>query len=264
MLKRIILHGHLAEKHSEIVSVEAETIAEALQALTQFTDLTPPPGEPWPIRIEGVEKVEDLYAVTPIREIHIYPQTGGAGGGRGLFQIVIGITMIALAVVNPTWMPAMLSRGSLFLSGAMMVTGGILQMLAPMPPAADGDSAQSSIAGGVANTTRIGTAIPLAYGTQSLAGHYLSFDVDAADWNGTDDEEEDGLLKRHISKVTNFPSQSTEAGLYSLPGASNSEGPDQGVYVEFDKPDVPYAIVNPVFTSQQTGPGNIPQSSWIV
>lgn len=256
MRKKIILHGHLAEKYPDVIHVEAETVAEALQVLTQYPELEHTPGNPWPVRVPGVETREDLYSVTTLEEIHVHPETGGGGGGRGLFQIVIGAVLIAVSIWNPAFLAAMnISQGSLFLTGSLMVTGGILQMMMPMPETQAGENKSSSISSGAGNTTRIGTTIPLAYGTQPLYGHYLSFDVDAVEWS--DDNTAGGVVKV-------LPGDSTSVGVYPLPGATDSPGPAQGIYAEHDKPLVPYAIVNPVYASQQTGPSNIPQSSWVV
>lgn len=268
MRKKIILYGHLAEKHPDVIYVEAETVAEALQVLSQFPELEHPPGEPWPVQIEGVETREDLYSPTLVEEIHVHPRTGGAGGGRGLFQIVIGAVLIAISIWNPAFLAAMsISQGSLFMTGALMVTGGILQMMMPMPETSEGDNRSSKISSGNANTTRIGTPIPLAYGTQPLYGHYLSFDVDASEWQDLNDADIEDLQR--AGKLGSFlakslPQNSTSVGVYPLPDAVDTAIETQGIYVEFDKTPVPYAIVNPVYDSQVTGPSNIPQSSWIV
>ena len=260
MKKTIILHGHLAEKFPDSITVEADTIAEALQALTQFQELSPPPGERWAVQVDGITTQEQLFEITDIEEIHVRPETGGAGGRGGIAQIVIGIVMVAVALFAPQALMALkISQGSMFLSGAMMITGGILQMLAPMPEVKEGSDPQSMIMRGAGNTTRIGTPIPLAYGTQPLYGHYLSFDVDAVDWTGRDED-----VPAVTRDVRTLPQQSNTVGVYPLPGATNSAGTVQGIYTELDKPSVQFSIVNPVFASATTGASNIPVSSWIV
>lgn len=257
MRKRIILHGHLAEKHPDPIEVEADTIAEALEALVQYPELAHPPGEPWPVRIKGVESREDLYSVTPVEEIHVYPRTGGGGGGRGVLQTLLGVVLIAISIFQPMALAALqLNYGTMFLTGALMLTGGLLQMLMPMPETDESASKSSSILRGASNTTKIGTPIPLAYGNQPLYGHYLSFDVDAKEWS-EDNTEFDKL-------VSDLPGKSTTVGVHPVPGGSNSSGGTQGVYVEYDRPLVPYTLVNPVFQFQDTGPSNIPTSGWVV
>ena len=101
MKKTIILHGHLAEKFPDSITVEADTIAEALQALTQFQELSPPPGERWAVQVDGITTQEQLFEITDIEEIHVRPETGGAGGRGGIALIVIGIVMVAVALFAP-------------------------------------------------------------------------------------------------------------------------------------------------------------------
>lgn len=260
MKKSIILHGHLAEKHPGVIEVEAETIAEAMQALSLYPELEYPPGSPWPVEIDGVQSKADLYEPTPVREIHVRPRMGGAGGNNGLLQVVIGATMIALAVTNPAFM-GMSGFGQVMLglNGALMVTGGLIQMMTPTPELGGGSSKASAILNGTGNTTKIGTPIPLAYGTQPLYGHYLSFNVDAKNWSG--DDEDDPTAD--VVKV--LPGDSTTVGVYPLPGATTGTAAKyKGVYAEFDKPSVPYALLMPIFESPTPSASNVPTSGWVV
>lgn len=188
MMKRIILHGHLKKLYDKPIEVEASTVAEAVRALQFIPELQPKDGNPWPVTIQGINSDIALYSVTNMEEIHVYPRTGGAGGRNGLLQILIGVALIALAVMNPALLFAEaggllsgvgISAGMIGLSGAMMVLGGIMQMLMPVP---ENNNVESSIyLGASQNTVRIGTPIPMLYGTRKIGGQYLSFDVDAKD-----------------------------------------------------------------------------------
>lgn len=93
-------------------------------------------------------------------------------------------------------MPSLAS--SMLLTGAMMVLGGIVQMLTPVP---ETDSTEGSLyLGAGVNTVRIGTRIPILYGTRKIGGHYLSFDVDAKDIALEGDPNEDAEGKKNYFK----------------------------------------------------------------
>lgn len=231
--KKIILHGHLAEKYPHEIVVEAASVAEALHSLSTIDELTPPNGEPWPIIVREVDNEIALYSDTDMEEIHVYPRMGGSKKG-GLMQIILGIVIIALAVVTGGIAALGISQGSMFLAGGMMVVGGLLQMMMPTPQGYDGNGDTSSkYLGASGNTVKIGTHIAIAYGTNKIGGHYLSFDVDAVDWAGEDDETGDAALV------------------------------GENIYVEHDKTPVTTVPVNPIFSSPTLGPGNIPTSGWI-
>ena len=188
-MKRIILHGKMKEAYSHPIEVEASTVAEAIQFLAQIPELQRDDG-PWPVTIRGIDSQIALYAETDMEEIHVYPRLGGSGGKTGLFQILLGITLIGIGLINPAFLGAIgLTKGTLILTGSMMVLGGIMQMLMPVP---ESDSQEGSLyLGAGVNTIKIGTRIPILYGTRKIGGHYLSFDVDAKDINLEGDPNED-------------------------------------------------------------------------
>lgn len=191
-MKRIILHGKMKELYSKPIEVEASTVAEAMQFLAQIPELQREDGQPWPVTIQGINSQIALYAESDMDEIHVYPRVGGAGGRGGLLQILLGITLIALSFIIPgSAIGAALgiSQGTLALAGGMMVLGGLMQMLMPVP---ETDSSEASMyLGAGVNTVKIGTRIPVLYGTRKVGGHYLSFDVDAKDINLEGDPNED-------------------------------------------------------------------------
>lgn len=186
MMKRIILHGQLKKLYDKPIEVEASSVAEALRFLEQIPELTPIDGQPWPVTIRGIDNQFKLFAETDLEEIHVHPRTGGAGGKAGLTQILIGIAIIALAFIAAPLLVSGgalaglgITKGMLIMTGAMMVLGGLVQMLMPVP---ETDSTEGSMyLGSSVNTVKIGTRIPILYGTRKIGGHYLSFDVDAKD-----------------------------------------------------------------------------------
>jgi predicted phage tail protein len=234
--KKIILHGYLKDLYDLPIEVECETVAEAVRSLQNIPELAPKNGQLHPITVQGVNSEISLYAKTPLDEIHVYPRTGGAGGKNGLLQIILGIALIAVAIFAPALIPVFLTElgltsGMVFMLGAQMLVGGLIQMLMAQPEDQSRDSPESSkYLGSSANTVRIGTPIGIMYGVAKIGGHYLSYDVDAKDIAvfGSGDEEYDGA------------------------------------YVEYDKPVLADGIcpVSPIYASATPSSNNIPTSAW--
>ena len=189
-MKKIILHGHLKDRYSLPIEVEASTVAEAIGALKQFTEL----GEgPWPVTIRGVNSEIALYGDTDMEEIHVFPRTGGSGGRNGILQIIIGIVIVALAIVAAPFLFGAaggagligglgITQGMVIMAGGMMALGGIMQMLMPVPDMGSSKGSEGSLfLSGAGNTTRINTPIGILYGMRRLFGHFLSFNVNAKD-----------------------------------------------------------------------------------
>lgn len=247
--KTIFLHGHLGEIYPEPISVEAETIAEAMRILEQIPELEPEDGQPHPVTIRGVDSEIALYAKTSVEEIHVYPRTGGAGGKSGIMQVIVGIALIAVGMAFPalTLLGGAITSGSLIMGGAMMLLGGILQMLTPMPSVnSPGEQDSSNMLGANKNTVRIGTHILVAYGNVRMAGHYLSFDVDAKSRSG----------------VSSLTAASSGVPILSEVPQGEAVTVNQSVFVEYDKSPVQAVPVMPVFASPIAGPGNVPSSAW--
>ena len=66
----------------------------------------------------------------------------------------------------------------MFLIGASMVIGGLIQTLFPMK-LADTKLDDNNYLGQPNNTVKVGTRIPLLFGTCVAYGHFLSFNTDA-------------------------------------------------------------------------------------
>lgn len=179
MKRKIILHGQLKDLYDETIEVTSDTIAEAMRALQQIEILKST--GPHPVYIEGVDDEISLYGVSEMSEIHVYPMTEGSGSNP-LAQILIGVTLIAVGIFAPGIAAGLLSQSQLIIAGGLLVTGGLLQLLAPAPTIEE--DKESKYIGASANTTAIGTRIPITYGFQKIYGHFLNFDVDAIDFDG--------------------------------------------------------------------------------
>lgn len=181
MKKTIYLHGYLKKLHDKPIVVEADSVAEAVRALELIPELRPADGAPHPVTIDGITADIQLFALGGLDEIHIRPRAGGGGGKGGLMQVLLGVALIGLAVVmgpGATLFGGFLSSQSLFLTGAMMALGGVVQMLTPTPDTTKEEEA-SRYTAATGNTVQIGTRIPILFGSRKIFGHYLTFDVDA-------------------------------------------------------------------------------------
>lgn len=185
-MKTIRLHGSLRDIYPHDISVEAATAAEAISSLSCIPEFQHAArGGYIPVEAPGFQSKDALYSLTDVEVIDLYPSLVGAGGKGGGLQIIIGIVIIVAAILFPpsaAFTAAIgVTQGGLVLAGAMMVLGGVLQMLAPTPEVTSGTDKKSDYLGTAKNTVRIGTPIPMVFGRRRVYGHYISFDIDAKD-----------------------------------------------------------------------------------
>ena len=171
---KIVLHGKLKEAFGDSFQIYADSVEDALRAIsTQTPD--------WPedllIDVPGFDTVEKLKAKTDAEEIHLIPAIMGGGGKFG--QIIIGAALIAFAVFNPLGSSALIVNFALA-AGTSMALSGIMQLFMKAPKISrSNDPAASKYLGLNKNTTAIGTPIKLAWGTIPPGGHYLSIQSNA-------------------------------------------------------------------------------------
>lgn len=179
----IILHGYLRDLHPDPIEVEANSAAEAISALQLIPALAGELGEKrHHVVVEGFASRDALYDRRPIKTLNIRPVMQGSGRA-GVGQIIIGVALIVVGVLTaPAGGFAGISTGAFYLSGAMMVLGGVLQLLAPQPKLDTNE--KSRYLGTGKNTVAIGTRIPMIYGRVKAYGHYISFDIDAGRFDG--------------------------------------------------------------------------------
>lgn len=176
MRRRVHLHGAFAQFHDGPIEIVADTVWQAVEAVTnQVKGFLPDAiiGRKR-IQVAGFPTIESLHQPTDVEDIHIVPaMTFGKNGG--LIQTIIGVTLIILAVV------AQFIPGGQFLStilaqiGITMIIGGILEMLTPAPK----PNKQSQYLPSNQNTVAIGTPIQLQYGWFKVAGQIMSLQIDA-------------------------------------------------------------------------------------
>lgn len=246
MKRTIILHGHLHDKLPRDIEVEANSVAEALKYLQLHPELATERGHPHPVTIKDITSDVALFGKNNMKEIHVYPRVSGGGGKAGFLQIAIGVIIIAVAIAFVVFtggaglgviaaLQASSFASAAVLAGAMMIVGGLIQLLTPVPEFDTGgdDTPGSQVLQASKNTVSIGTRIPVLYGTRKVGGHYLSFDVDAANEN-------------EISPIGEIPpGEQTVLGSFT----------EKDVVVAMTKSS--YALL-PVFASQTAGLGNVP------
>lgn len=191
MLRKIILHGQLKRLFPEPVSIDAQTVAEAIRGLCVVSggafDPTPQRGR-IAASVAGFDTYESLSEplTDDVDEIHIFPALRGGKSG-GVMQVVIGAVLIVVGVIL-SFTPAAAASPYLYMMGASMMLGGVISMLSPTPKVDTGglssdaaDPEASRYLGSPQNTTKIGTRIPILYGRTLVYGHILSFGLQAKD-----------------------------------------------------------------------------------
>ena len=120
---------------------------------------------------KGKKNIDDSeFCWDTKEEIRIAPVIIGSKRG-GLFQTILGVTMIAAAAIISSGVGAAFAAegwvGAMAWSGASIALGGVVQMLSPQPQglsmSQDADNKPSYAFGSAVNTTAQGNPVPLLY-----------------------------------------------------------------------------------------------------
>lgn len=192
---KVTFKGPLAKLCPEPIRVAADTVAKAVDAATRQVPAFKPNAARGRmlLRVRGFDSVQSLMGGTDATEVEVWPALAG-GGGKGLFKIVIGVALIvasfyvpgigaAIGVEMTAATAATIASATLSL-GISMVLGGVMELMSAAPKYDVGAAANieaSKYLGAGGNTVKIGTRIPLLYGTHRAAGHYISFNIEAVD-----------------------------------------------------------------------------------
>lgn len=142
------------------------------------------------VRIAGEDVSEDTLStrlhepLPPGAVIHIVPRMEGAGNA-GIFQIVAGVILIAVAWWNPAgWLGASALSG-MYAAGGAMVIGGFAQMLAPKPQSpsmSHADNGKASVYfSSVDNMIAQGNPVPIPYGETMCGSRVISQEITTRD-----------------------------------------------------------------------------------
>lgn len=197
-LRTVFVYGKLRDLiGQDSVQLSGDSVKELVEGLSvNFKkELQPTPDKPRLVcRVRGFDTEDSLYRTLEETEteIHLYPTLLGAGGGGGLFKVIVGALLIAVvltavvatggALLAPaTW--GLTAFGSALLTtGIGFLVGGLMDFMMPQPKldlSASNDLESSKYLGANANTIKIGSPIPILLGEHRAYGHFISFNVDA-------------------------------------------------------------------------------------
>lgn len=194
MLKKVRLHGILREKFGSEFELDVESVAEAVRALCilvqgfeSFMANAHLQGIKFAIYLDDKNiGADELCFATKSSVIRISPVIDGAKSG-GIFQIVVGVVMIAAAfVTGGTSLAAWgAMEAALAGTGAVMLLGGISQMMMPsaisnMDQNQDGNKPNYGF-GGAVTTVAQGLPVPILYGQREIGGFIISAKQESKD-----------------------------------------------------------------------------------
>jgi predicted phage tail protein len=145
------------------------------------------------VEVSGIRCPADLDEGKSESILVITPKYFGAGGGSekgSWLQIGLGVLLIVFATPLAAGLSGgifgTVGAGTVATFGFQLALGGAIALLnkAPKADPTSGDKKSRFINGNV-NTIKEGTPIPLIYGLQKVYLHYLSFNLDAIDYNPT-------------------------------------------------------------------------------
>jgi len=196
-MKKIILHGALAEEFGGPYNFKVESPGEAIRALcSQFDGFETKLREGlYRIRKGTIEDGMDQIIPTlhlgmgDVEELHIIPEL--EGGKKGVGKVLLGIALIGASFLIPGMQFAGMSMmkglsqtafhvfgssvtfGHVAMFGASMALGGVAMMMTPTPEVGNyGDREQSSsfMFNGPENRAEQGAVIPIVYGVDVWVG----------------------------------------------------------------------------------------------
>lgn len=186
MLRRIELHGVLAEMFGKSFDLAVASPREACQALSyqvdgfkQFMANAHKDGLFFAV-FNDDENISDTQIEhnTGAGVIRIVPEIVGAGGGSlgGILQVVAGAALVGLAFV-----PGLQAFApSLIGAGVGLMIGGAASLLMPTPNIEQQDEAGNKASyafGGAVTTTAEGNCVPLLLGRRKIGGHLISLQI---------------------------------------------------------------------------------------
>jgi predicted phage tail protein len=188
-LKKIYLHGALAEQFGNVFELVVSDALEAVRALCHMVPGFRKEFENYDFHVvkgelnRGWCLDEDTVKMQIAGdELHFVPVIAGSGGKKGLGKIIGGIILIGLAFtgVGAALGAAIgLTTTKMAIMGGLLILGGIAQGQAKTPtmqfssmePA---ETRASAIWNGPENTTEQGNAIPLIYGRVRVGSQVIS------------------------------------------------------------------------------------------
>lgn len=178
MLKKIELHGVLAEKFGKFFELDVDSPREACEALSyqlpgfrKFMKTAHDSGLFFAVYNDdnniGPEEIEQQTGVSIIR---IVPKIIGSGGDSlGILQVVAGVALIGLSFTP-------IGAGWAMGAGIGVLFGGAATLLMPTPKIDPRDPSENKPNygyGGAVTSVKSGNCVPLQYGRGRIGGHLL-------------------------------------------------------------------------------------------
>lgn len=171
---RLIFHGMLRDLFGESVTINASSIADAIEgASTQLKG--------WPRRMRvsvvGYNTDQSLYKSKP-EEVHLMPAL--SGGSSKIINFVIGAALVVAGTI--LILTGNVAIGiSLVVSGSVMILQGIVMLFMKAPKIdAEDNPEDSKYLGLNKNTTANRTPMTSAWGRVKLFPHWLSLQSDSS------------------------------------------------------------------------------------
>lgn len=187
MLRRIELHGILAEMFGKSFDLAVASPREACQALSyqvdgfkQFMANAHKDGLFFAV-FNDDENITDtqIDMNTGASVIRIVPEIVGAGGKiGGWLQVVAGAALVGIGLAGFGFMGG--TTSALIGFGASLMLGGAASLLMPTPNIEQQDEAGNKASyafGGAVTTVAEGNCVPLLLGRRKIGGHMISLQI---------------------------------------------------------------------------------------
>ncbi|MDQ9128544.1 tail assembly protein [Serratia fonticola] len=188
--RMVRLYGILGAKFGRIHKLVISTPKEAIKALSiiipgfeRFLQTAKERGLTFSIFIGKKNIGKDELEFSGCEDIRVAPMIIGSKKA-GAFQTILGAVLVVVgAVLNFTPFAAM--SPYLYMSGASMMLGGVVQMLSPqqggLARRESPDNKPSYAFGGPVNTIAQGNPVPILYGKRRIGGAIISAGIFAED-----------------------------------------------------------------------------------
>lgn len=175
MRRTVRIHGFSLEPIT--LEIVAETALEIIESIGRQVPELQSDWRTGPKRVQIVDHRTLEELMTPLKSEIIDVVPDFTGNKSGLGQILLGGLLVALSFVPGI---GTFAAGILMKVGAMLILGGLSQLLNPTPKLdGDNDNTKSRYLGPPKTTVASGTRIPILVGHHRVGGHFLSYDINA-------------------------------------------------------------------------------------
>lgn len=177
---KVHLHGKLGTLFGKLWELDVKSPAEALRAIDintkgKLSDYLRGPGgkKYYKVAIQKktniINPIDELKLPSGQSDIFFIPTIKGAGGDNngGVLQIIEGVVLIIIGIVIDVYAEGSTSSltEGMYIAGAGMILGGIVQLLTPVPKAGEDDGGpRGGVFQGNATSIQQGGSVPIVYG----------------------------------------------------------------------------------------------------